>query len=363
MARRVWPGESCLPAGIVAVVDSCAVDAFIAGLPKAELHVHLVGSASVPTVLELARRHPDGGVPTDEMALTGFYAFTDFAHFIDVYIAVNSLVRTADDIEAMAVGVLGDIARQNVRYVELTVTPDSHLMMGIEPDAVAEALVRARTTARERLGLEVGWIFDIPGENGLPSGERTIDWVERWAPEGSVGFGLGGPEIGVPRAQFAGVFARARALGLASVPHAGETTGPQTVRDAVELLGAQRIGHGITAAGDPALMADLAARGIALEVCPTSNIRTRAVPSLAEHPWRTLVDAGVTVTVNSDDPGMFATTLLAEYRVVHDVFGVSPLGLAELARTALDVSYAPGDVKARIRAEIDAYAFEHPLTA
>jgi len=243
------------------------------------------------------------------------------------------------------------------------VTPDSHLLRGIEPDGVAAALTRARTTARERHGIEVGWVFDIPGENGPASGERTIDWVQRWAPEGSVGFGLGGPETGVPRPQFAEVFARARALGLASVPHAGETTGPQTVRDAIEHLGADRIGHGIAAAQDPALMAELAGRGIALEVCPTSNARTRAVPSLKVHPWRTLVDAGVTVTLNSDDPGMFDTSLVGEYVVAHDTFGVLPSGLADLARTALDVSYATTAVKQRVRAEIDAYVAAHPLTS
>ncbi len=333
---------------------------FIEHLPKAEIHVHLVGSASVPTVLALARRHPDGGVPTDEAALTGFYEFTDFAHFIEVYIAVNALVRTADDVQALATGVLADVAAQNVRYVELTVTPDSHLMAGIEPDGIAEALTRARSAARERHGLEVGWIYDIPGENGLPSGERTVDWVERWAPEGSVGFGLGGPEIGVPRPQFSEVFSRARATGLASVPHAGETTGPQTVRDAVELLGATRIGHGIAVAEDPALMAELVQREVALEVCPTSNLRTRAVPSLDEHPWPVLADAGLRLTVNSDDPGMFATTLCDEYQLVHDRFGVTEQGLADLARTALDVSFAPAPVKRRVHAEIDAYVSAQP---
>ena len=333
-----------------------ALAAWIAALPKVELHVHLVGSASVPTVLELARRHPDSGVPTDEAALRDFYTFTDFAHFIEVYIAVSALVRTADDVEALAGGVLADLAGQQVRYVELTVTPDSHLLMGIEPDGVAEALTRARARASSELGLEVSWTFDIPGELGLESGERTIDWVERFAPAGSIGFGLGGPEIGVPRPQFADVFARARALGLASLPHAGETTGPETVWDAVRVLGAQRIGHGIAAAQDPALLAYLAEHRIPLEVCPTSNVCTRAVESLAQHPWQRLIDAGVTVTLNSDDPGMFATTLDHEYTVAHDVFGVDRAGLVGLARTALDVSYAPDEVRRRVGAELDAYA-------
>ena len=330
-------------------------DAWIAGLPKVELHVHLLGSASVPTVLELARRHPERGVPTDEAELARFYRFTDFAHFIDVYISVNTLVRTAADVEAVASGVLADLAGQQVRYVELTVTPDSHLLMGIEPGAVAEALVAARTRARAEHGIEVGWVFDIPGELGLESGLRTIDWVERYAPEGSVAFGLGGPEVGVPRPQFADVFARARALGLASVPHAGETTGPETVWDALRELGAQRIGHGIAAADDPELMAHLATHGITLEVCPTSNVRTGAVASLAEHPWPRLVAAGVPVTLNSDDPGMFDTTLNGEFAVARDVFGVDADGMTDLVRTALDASYAPAEVRDRVTAELAAY--------
>jgi aminodeoxyfutalosine deaminase len=348
---------------VLSNVPSDSLDDYIAGLPKTELHVHLVGSASVATVLELARRHPDGGVPTELPTLSDFYRFTDFAHFIEVYISVSALVRTAADLEGMTGGVLGDIAAQNVRYVELTVTPDTHLMAGIEPDGIAEAFDNARVAARERFGLEVGWVYDIPGENGLASGERTIAWVERWAPEGSVAFGLGGPEIGVARPQFADVFARARAIGLHSVPHAGETTGPQTIRDAVHALGAERVGHGIAAAQDRELMGELIDRGIVLEVCPTSNLRTRAVSSLDEHPWQELVAAGVTVTLNSDDPGMFDTTLGREYRLAHDAFDVSPHGLADLARTATDASFAAAATKHRVISEIDAYVSRHPLTA
>src|SRR5699024_4460594 len=149
-----------------------------------------------------------------------------------------------------------------------------HLQMGIEAPEIATALTAARTAARRDHRVELAWVFDIPGELGLPSGERTIDWVERYAPDGTVGFGLGGPEEGVGRAQFVDVFARARALGLKSVPHAGETTGPQTVWEALRLLHADRIGHGITAAQDPELVDHLVETGTPLEVCPTSNVRT-----------------------------------------------------------------------------------------
>jgi adenosine deaminase len=204
--------------------------------------------------------------------------------------------------------------------------------------------------------VELAWVFDIPGELGLPSGERTIDWVERHAPEGSVGFGLGGPEVGVPRPQFEHVFARARAMGLHSVPHAGETTGPDTVQDALGVLGAERIGHGIAAAQDPELLRRLADEGIALEVCPTSNLRTRAVASLAEHPLPLLLEAGVPVTLGSDDPGMFDTTLVAEYVLAAEVLGVSREGLVDIARTGVEKSYAPEVTKRQVLAEIADYA-------
>ena len=338
-----------------------ALTTFIAALPKAELHVHLVGSAPVETVLGLARRHPGRGVPVDEADLRRFYEFTDFAHFIDVYIAVNSLVRTSADVEDLIVGVAHGLASQNVRYAELTVTPDSHVLMGIPPDGVAEALTNARVRARDEHGVSLAWVYDIPGELGLASGERTIDWVERFAPAGSVGFGLGGPEIGVPRPQFADVFRRARALGLASVPHAGETTGPQTIRDAIDDLGAVRIGHGIAAARDPELMAYLAEHDIALEVCPTSNVRTRAVASLAEHPFPVLRAAGVPLTLNSDDPGMFDTTLNAEYHIAGTTFALTREELADLARAAVRHSFADAATKIALCAEIDAVAASYPI--
>jgi aminodeoxyfutalosine deaminase len=221
--------------------------------------------------------------------------------------------------------------------------------MGIPPDGLAAALTAGRSRVRDDHGVELAWVFDIPGELGLASGERTIDWVERWAPEGCVGFGLGGPELGVARPQFAEVFAQARALGLHSVPHAGETTGPATIWDALHHLGAERIGHGITAVADPALIQHLLDHYIPLEVCPSSNVRTRAVPALSEHPMPRLIAAGVLVTLGSDDPGMFDTTLNAEYRTAHDVFGMSTAQLADLSRTGIEVSYADPARKQQLR--------------
>ncbi|WP_370188540.1 adenosine deaminase [Aeromicrobium sp.] len=329
--------------------------AFLQGLPKAELHVHHVGSASVEAVAELAARHEGSTpVPTNPTALADYFRFTDFAHFVEVYLSVVDLLRTPDDIWTLTHQVGTDLAAQNVRYAELTLTPYTSIVRGIPVEAYLEAVEDARRRVEADTGLVLRWIFDIPGESGLEAADVTLDVALNHAPDALVGFGLGGPEIGVPRPQFAEHFAAARAAGLHSVPHAGESTGPQTIRDAVEHLGAERIGHGIAAAQDPALMALLAERGIVLEVCPTSNVCTRSTPSLDEHPLPTLVAAGVPVTINRDDPPMFGTTLTREYAVAADLLSLDRPGVVDLARAAVDASFAPDAVKTAIRAELDA---------
>ena len=329
--------------------------AFVAGLPKAELHVHHVGSASPRIVAELARRHP-GTVPSDEEALRAFFDFRDFAHFIEVYLAVVDLVRTPEDVRTLTYEVARDLRSQQVRYAELTCTPWTSVAAGVPIEAYTEAIEDARVAAERDLGVVLRFVYDIPGESGLPAADDTIRFALRHRPAGLIGFGLGGPEVGVGRAQFAPHFAAARAAGLHSVPHAGETTGPQTVWDAVRLLGAERIGHGTSAAQDPALLAHLAEQGIALEVCPSSNVATRAVPSLAEHPLAQFREAGVRVTIASDDPPMFSTTLNREYEIAADLLDLDHDGLAELARESVRLSFAPEDVAAALLAEIDDYA-------
>jgi aminodeoxyfutalosine deaminase len=328
---------------------------FVAGLPKAELHVHHVGSASMRIVAELAERHP-GTVPSDPEALRAFYEFRDFAHFIEVYLAVVALIRTPDDVRYLTYEVARELATtQSVRYAELTCTPYTSVLAGVAIEAYTEAIEDARVAAERDFGLVLRWIYDIPGESGLPAADATLGYALDHRPAGLVGFGLGGPEIGVPRPQFAPHFEAARAAGLHSVPHAGETTGPDTVWDALRLLGAERIGHGTSAAADPALLRHLADRAIPLEVCPSSNIATRAVATLEEHPLRTFVEAGVVVTINSDDPPMFGTSLNREYEIAADLLDLDQDGLADLARAGVAASFAPDDVKARLHDEIAAY--------
>jgi aminodeoxyfutalosine deaminase len=330
--------------------------AFIAGLPKAELHVHHVGSASPRIVAELAARHPGSAVPADPAELTAYFVFSDFAHFVELYLSVVDLIRTQDDVRMLTYEVARDLARQQVRYAELTVTPYTSMARGIAAEAFCEAIEDARTAAEKELGVTLRWIFDIPGEDGLPAAEATLDVATRLRPDGLVGFGLGGPEIGVPRPQFQPFFDAARAAGLHSAPHAGETTGPETIWDALRLLGAERIGHGTSAVQDPALLEHLAITGIPLEVCPTSNVATRAVATLDEHPLPAMVAAGVQVTINSDDPPMFGTDLNTEYAVAARLLGLDEHGVADLARAAVRHSFAEDAVKTALLAEIDGYA-------
>lgn len=331
--------------------------AFIAGLPKAELHVHHVGSASPRIVATLAARHPDTKVPTDPEALADYFTFTDFAHFIEVYLSVVDLIRTPEDVRLLTFEVARDLARQNVRYAELTITPFSSTHRGIDERAFLAAIEDARKAAESEFGTVLRWCFDVPGEAGLAAAEETLRLAvtDGLRPEGLVSFGLGGPEIGVPRPQFKPFFDQAIAAGLHSVPHAGETTGPQTIWDALRELRAERIGHGTSATQDPALLAHLAEHRIPLEVCPTSNIATRAVPDLDEHPIKEMVAAGVLVTVNSDDPPMFGTDLNTEYAIAARLLDLDAPGVAALARNAVEASFLDPAGKARIAAEIETY--------
>ncbi|WP_445516259.1 adenosine deaminase [Streptomyces sp. NEAU-174] len=328
---------------------------FIAGLPKAELHVHHVGSASPRIVAELAARHPDSKVPTDPEALAEYFVFRDFAHFIEIYLSVVDLIRDAEDVRLLTYEIARDMARQNIRYAELTVTPYSSTRRGIPDTAFVEAIEDARKAAESDFGTVLRWCFDIPGEAGLEAAEETTRIACELNPEGLVGFGLGGPEIGVPRPQFKPYFDRAIAAGLRSVPHAGETTGPQTIWDALIELRAERIGHGTSAVQDPKLLAHLAEHRIPLEVCPTSNIATRAVATIGEHPLKRMVEAGVFVTINSDDPPMFGTDLNTEYQVAAQLLDLDAAGVAALAKNAVEASFLDAEGKARLSAEIDAY--------
>lgn len=328
------------------------LDAFIASVPKVELHLHLVGSASPHTVSRLAAAHPDVGVPADPEALDAFFTFRDFLHFVEVYSAVNSLVLTAADIAEVIEGAARDLAPQGVPYVEMTVTPYMHTVRGMPYGAFVEGLDEGRRLAAA-LGVDMAWVYDIPGEHGQEGAVDTLARALDEPPDALVAFGLAGAEAGVDRSSFAWAFDQARAVGLRSVPHAGEGDGPASVWAALGYLRADRIGHGVRAVEDPRLLEHLVDRQVPLEVCPSSNVRTGVVRSLDDHPVGALIEAGALVTINTDDPPMFGTTLTNEYRRVAAAFDLDLAAVAGLVRNAISASFMPHDGKRALLAEVD----------
>jgi aminodeoxyfutalosine deaminase len=333
-----------------------SLGSFVSALPKVELHVHLVGSASVETVLSLARRHPEAGVPATEEGLREFYVFSDFAHFLDVYRVVSGLLRTPEDIAELVRGIGRDLAAQNVRYVELQVSPYPFQGSGMSDAVISEAL---SVGARDVLALHrvrIGYIVDFPGHAAEQHAWRALRFALDNPPDGLVGFGVGGDEA--RRAPYIGVirdvFESAHFAGLRCVPHAGETTGADTVWEAIKFLRAERIGHGIRSLEDPALVSYLAERQLPVEVSPTSNVRTRCIPSISEHPLREMILSGLFVTLNSDDPPMFGTSLSNEYLVAGRDLGFSPAELAGLAANGVRASFLDEPAKEALLAEIAA---------
>jgi len=330
--------------------------AFVSALPKVELHVHLIGSASVETVLTLARRHPEAGVPTTAEGLREFYVFSDFSHFLDVYQVVSGLLKTPEDIAELVRGVGRDLAAQHVRYVELQVAPYPFQGSGMSDAAISEALSIGARDVYARYGVRIGYIVDFPGHDAAKEAWRALRFALDSPPDGLIGFGVGGAEAG--RAPYTdvirGVFGEAHSAGLRCVPHAGETTGAETVWEAVRFLHAERIGHGIRSLDDPALIAYLAERQLPVDVSPTSNVCTRCVPSIAAHPLRKMIEAGLFVTLNSDDPPMFGTSLHNEYLVAGRDLGFSPAELAGLAANGVRASFLNEPAKEALLAEIAA---------
>ena len=292
-------------------------------------------------------------MPTDLAELTAFYAFRDFPHFIDVYMKVALLVRTPDDIVVLVAGLARDAAASNVRYAEVTVTVASHLAVGMTPDEVSDALSVGRRLAASEFGVALNWIFDLPGSH-YEWCDRTAEFAIVTRPAGTVALGLAGAEDNAPRATFREYFDQARAAGLHSVVHAGETTGADEVWAAIRDLGAERIGHGVSAADDPKLLDHLRDNDIPLEVCPTSNLCTRAISDLKAHPLPILLRHGVPVTLSTDDPGMFGTSLNREYELVAEQFDLDAMDLAELARTGIRAAYCDESTRMELLSGIDA---------
>jgi adenosine deaminase len=321
----------------------------LVALPKVDLHVHLEGSMRASTVVELASRH---GVSLPEGLRDGRYGFRSFRHFIDEWVAGLACLRSAEDVRRIALEFCEDQAAQGVRYAEVSFSLPDHAEKFDDWDGPLEAALEGLALGRERFGVVCAVYVDVVRGIDLALSRRAMEVAVAHRETGVIGIGLGGEER-FPPEPYAEIFAEARAAGLRSIPHAGETHGPESICGAIEALGAERIGHGIRVLEDPALVEEVRSRGIGLDVCPTSNVMTGSVPSLAEHPLGAMLDAGLRCTLASDDPSMFHSWISDEYEVCRRELGFDDERLATMARNGVRASFADEALKAELEAGID----------
>src|SRR5467141_3145629 len=321
-----------------------------ASLPKAELHLHLEGSIQPATVCALTARH---GVVMNEEEVRRRYAYRNFPEFIEAFKSVTSFLREPQDYALIARDLAEHLLTQRVVYAEVTLSIGVMLLRKQKPEANFEALLRA-TEPFESRRLRFRWVFDAARQFGAAAAMEVVESAKRCNSKAIVAFGIGGDELSVSTKEFRGVFDRAAQLGLHRLMHAGEVGGPEKIREAIDLLGAERIGHGLAAIHDPALMDLLAERRIPLEVCPGSNLKTGALAlqlqeeavRIENHPLPKLLRHGIPVVLSTDDPAMFHTTLHEEYENAARM-GLQEDELACIVETGFQYAFSPAGVKHR----------------
>ncbi len=335
--------------------DNADPGTFIPSLPKAELHLHLEGAVDPPTLAELSRRHPtplattnpryrkheDSGRIFTEAEAHALYAYEDFLGFLRAFQAVTERLRAPEDYELVTYRMMQKLHAQNVLHAEVYISAGVVQWRGQEFAPLFEGAERGRRRGERDFGISLYWIFDAVRQFGVDEARRVVDEAIRLKDSNVVGIGIGGDERRGPPEQFRDLYAHAAAHGLRLSVHAGETVGPESIWVALRELKAERIGHGLHAIDDPELVRYLADHQIPVEVCITSNVMTGCCAALEQHPVRKLFDAGVLVTLNSDDPDMFRTTLNREYQLAQEVFGFKDSELRELARNSFRASFLP----------------------
>lgn len=336
------------------MTDDALTDDALNSLPKAELHLHIEGTLEPELAFELAARNGIDLPYATVEELSAQYDFDDLQSFLDLYYATMAVLRTREDFAELTRRYLRRAHAQGVRHAELFFDPQAHTSRGVEFDDVVDGIGDALDEAERELGMSGGLILcflrDQPvdsAEEALTAGLRRTDRI--------VGVGLDSAEVGYPPSLFEGVYARARAAGLHAVAHAGEEGPPAYVREALDLLRAERIDHGIRSIEDPELVARLAEERIPLTVCPLSNVRLQATPDLRDHPLHRLDAAGVRVTVNSDDPAYFGGYVGQNFAAVRDALGLTADQARRFARTSIEASFASDDRKAELLAELDGW--------
>ncbi len=326
---------------------------FIRRLPKAELHLHLEGTVTPETLVELSARH--SGPPLELAQARALYEYTDFTGFLMAFKAVSEHLRTPEDYEFVTWRMLERLARQGVVHAEVYVSVGViYYWRRCEFEPLFLGMERARARAEAELGISLYWIFDAVRHFGPEEAARVFRKAAELRPQfpSIVGIGIGGDERRVGAEPFRELYAEARDAGLRLTAHAGETVGPESIWGAIN-IGAERLGHALSAVHDPELMDLLAERQIAVEICVTSNLRTGCCPRVEDHPLRRYFDSGLMVTLNSDDPALFQSDLEDEYCLARKGFGFTEEQLRELAANSIEASFLQAERKVTLLRRIE----------
>lgn len=321
-----------------------SLETYLQAAPKGELHVHLEGTITPATILTLARRNTIALPVQNEAELRQYFAYRDFDHFIETFMMAIRCLKTSTDYELIVYEYGAAMARQNIRYAEVTVTPSTHYLLGIPHDIYFAGMQRGRARVQADFGVQINWIFNIVRRwNDATRTRPMADYVTSLAIEGKdegvVALGLAGAEAGAPPEPFTPWFERARAAGLHSQPHAGEMSGAASIWGAIIALKAQRIAHGVRAIEDPALVSYLAQHHIPLDITPTSNISLGVYPNYTAHPLPQLHASGVPITISTDDPPLFNTTLNQEVMLVATAYGLGIAAIDEILLNSVRYSF------------------------
>ena len=319
-------------------------------LPKAELHVHLEGTAPPELVARIAARN-DVAVPERMLGEDGRFRYTDFLDFLATYDLAASVIRTAEDYRDITYEYLTACARGGAIYVELTASPDHAALVGLSDEEHLDGIARGIDDARQDTGIEGRILISAVRNFGIEQAVRVARYAASRPHPYVIGFSMAGDEAAYPAGDYAGAFAIASDAGLGCTCHAGEWAGPESVRAAMGLP-VTRISHGVRAIEEPALVDELAASGIVLECCPTSNVVLGIYPSYEEHPLRRLRDAGVRLTLGSDDPPYFGASIQSEYEICSERMGFSESELREITATAIDAAFCDDGLRDALRARL-----------
>ena len=324
--------------------------ALIRALPKAELHLHLEGTVEPESLAELSRRHDAS--PLTVAQATQLYEYADFNGFLMAFKAVTQRLLTTDDFELITYRMIERLYAEGILHAEVYVSVGVVHWRQQEFEPLYEGIERGRERGERDFGVSVLWIFDAVRHFGVEAAKRVFELAVRYKDRHVIGVGIGGDESRGPAEQFRDLYRYSANNGLRLTAHAGESAGPESIWGALN-IGAERMGHILSAMRDPELIEVLAQRQIPVEICITSNLRTGCLPDLDQHPVRRLFDAGLLVTLNTDDPAMFHTSLTREYELAQDVFGFTDEHIRELARNSWEASFLPADKKVLMLQKFD----------